>query len=787
MLLLVGEAFGVVEISGVDTDPPKVEEAPGEKVATFPLVPMARQGLPITPPLQIERALDVTSAVVVALVQIGLVVGIEVELPREPDKMQGPLISPPVHHGSAEEIVPVVAGNTEGIDVAGPGVPLTIQGPLISPSVQTGTLLSEGKPDDGAGRLSVDVVGPAVVAAVELSVGDVDVGGRVEAATEPLTTQGPLISPPVQMGSASATDVLAGGLSLMVVLVVTSPALELDPSSGDINDVEKPAVPLARHGPLIIPPVQSGRGLGREGTAVGAIEEVAFVGENEGDDVDIPPEPLTIQGPSITLPVHQGKDAVDAELELVVAMAVQVVLADVSGGINVDMSAVPLMRQGPLITPPVQKSRALAVVATKDSGACAVDSTAADVVDRRSVEVASPHEPLIRQGPLIIAPVHAGRRWSVGDDLNSGPVADITAVVLFVQAGSLVDVGAPEAPVTKQGPSMMPPVQYGSKTDVVVMSLLLLLLMLPSGGTRQGSVIGPPVHSGSDDAEVEFFVGSGRTLHGSDNAPPVQIGKVEEATVVPSVVVCTGLEVDVVGNDETRQGPTIRPPVHMGNGVVVTAQDPVVAPEVHKGGREVLNASVADVSLPSAVEVVFEALAFVTRDVLISSVNEVSIGSAVLPMQDPDMIPPVQAARDVVEVIVAFGVTVELMFAVVTGQDLNSVPVASLKHLCHELVQKPMVLVHPPPFPLVIGEGASTTAGVATDTLPRHCSFPLQPAEVGVIIAEVAEAVLACRVPPTGSAADVVNPESRVLVDVLFSDTASLLVASVIMLAEFWA
>ncbi|KAI6365439.1 hypothetical protein MCOR25_005367 [Pyricularia grisea] len=250
--------------------------------------------------------------------------------------------------------------------------------------------------------------------------------------------------------------------------------------------------------------------------------------------------------------------------------------------------------------------------------------------------------------------------------------------------------------------------------------LLLLMRLLLSGGTRQGSVMGPPVQSGSDDEELELFVGSGRTLHGSDNGPPVQIGKVEDAAVAASVIVCMGVEVDDVGSDETRQGPVIRPPVHIDNGVVVTAQDPVVAPDVHEGGREVLNASVADVSLSNAVELVLEALALDERDVLIAFINEVSIGRAVLSMQDPDMIPPAQAARDVIEVAVVFGVAVKLIFAVVAGQDLNSVPVASLKHLCHELVQKPMVLVHPPPSPLAVEEGTSTTAGVATDTLPRH-------------------------------------------------------------------
>lgn len=328
---------------------------------------------------------------------------------------------------------------------------------------------------------------------------------------------------------------------------------------------------------------------------------------------------------------------------------------------------------------------------------------------------------------------------------------------------------------------MMPPVQYGSEADVVVMLLLLLLL---SGGTRQGSIIGPPVQIGSDDEEeVELIVGSGITLHGSDKGPPVQIGRVEDAAAVASVAVCMGDEVDSVGNDETRQGPVIRPPVHIGNGAL-TAQDPVVAPGVHEGGKEVLNASVADVSLPNAVEVVLGALALDERDVLIASDNGVSMSSTVLPMQDPESIPPVQAVGDVAEVTVALGVTVELTLAVVAGQDLNSVPVASLKHLCHELVQKPMVLVHAPSFPLVV-ERDSAAAGVATDTLPRHWPSAPQPTEVCGVVIEVDEAVLACRVPPTGSAAHVVNPDSGALTDVLFADKASLLAASVGVVAEF--
>ncbi|TLD21922.1 hypothetical protein PspLS_07740 [Pyricularia sp. CBS 133598] len=759
VLLLVWEAPGMgVAVFGVDIESSTVEvKGPGEKVDTLPVVPMTTQGPPMSPPLQIESALDVASAVLVALVQIGLVVGVEVEIPREPDKMQGPLIDPPVHHGSAEEVgmsvdsvnvssdrvdevAPVVAGNAGGVDVAVPAIPLTMQGPLISPPVQTGILLAEGKRDDETGRLS------AVVITVEFNAEDVAVDGRVEVVTEPLTTQGALVSPPVQIGCTSDTDVLTGGLLLvMVVLVVKGPALELEPSTGDTNDVERPAVPLTRHGPLITSPVQNGRGLDREGTAVGAIKEVAFIEESDGDKVDMPAVPLTIQGPSITLPVHQGKGRVDAELELFVAMAVPVVFTDTGGLIAVDIE----LEDG------------------------VVDSTAEDVVDRRGVDVESPNVPLIIQGPLIIPPVHIGRGFSVGDALNFGLVVDITAVVLFVQEGSLVDVETPEVPITRQGPSMITPVQYGSEADVVVM---LLLLLLPSG-----SVIGPPVQSGSDDEEAELFVGSGRTLHGSDG-PPVQIGKVEDAAVVTSVVVCKAVEVDGVSNDETRQGPVIRPPVHMVNRVV-TAQDPLVAPDVH-GGREVLKASVADVCLANAVEVVLEALALNERDVLIASVNEVSIGSGVLPMQDPELIPPVQAERDVAEVTVTFGATVELTLAVVAGQDLNSVPVASLKHFCHELVQKLMVLVHAPPFPLVV-EGASSSAGVATDTLPRHRPSVPQPAEVCGVIVEVDEAVLACRVLPTGSAVDVVNPESGVLIDPLCSDIKLLLVASVTMLAEF--
>lgn len=651
-----------------------------------------------------------------------------------------------------------------------------MQGPLISSPVQIGTLFSEGKREDENGRLS------AVVITVEFNAEDDAVDGRVEIVPEPLKTQGPLISPPVQTGCTSDTDVTGGLLLVVVVLVVAGPALELDPSTGDTNDVERPAVPLTRHGPLITPPVQNGRRLDREDTAVGASKEVAFVGENEDDEVDMAAVPLTIQGPSITPPVHQGKATVDAELRSLVAVDFQVVFTDVIGGINVDMPAVALMRHGPLITPPVQRPRGLVVV-TDEVGDGLVDSTAEDIVNGRGVDVESPNEPLIRQGPLIIPPVHIGRDWSVGDDLNSGPVADITAAVLFVQTGSLVDVGTPEAPVTRQGPSMMPPVQYGSEADVVVMLLLLLLLLL-SGGTRQGSVIGPPVQIGSDDEEeVELIVGSGITLHGSDKGPPVQIGRVEDAAAVVSVAVCMGDEVDSVGNDETRQGPVIRPPVQIGNGAL-TAQDPVVAPDVHEGGKEVLNASVADVSLPNAVEVVLGALALDERDVLIASDNGVSMSSTVLPMQDPEIIPPVQAVRDFAEVTVALGVTVELTLAVVAGQDLNSVPVASLKHLCHELVQKPMVLVHAPSFPLVV-ERDSAAAGVATDTLPRHWPSAPQPTEVCGVAIEVDEAVLACRVPPTGSAAHVVNPDSGALTDVLFADKASLLAASVGVVAEF--
>ncbi|KAI6365438.1 hypothetical protein MCOR25_005366 [Pyricularia grisea] len=206
--------------------------------------------------------------------------------------------------------------------MAGPAVPLTIQGPLISPPVQTGRLFSEAKRDDEAGRLSADVVGPAVVNSVEFNAEDVAVDGCGEIVTDSLTTQGPLISPPVQSGCASDAEDLAGGLLLVaVVLVVTGPAPELVPSTGDTNDVEKPAVPLTRHELLIKPPVQNGRGLGREDTLVGATEEVAFLGESEVDKVDVPAVPLTIQGPSITPPVHQGKGRVDAELELLVAMA----------------------------------------------------------------------------------------------------------------------------------------------------------------------------------------------------------------------------------------------------------------------------------------------------------------------------------------------------------------------------------------------------------------------------------------------------------------------------------
>lgn len=105
-----GKAAGVVllrvgEVPGVDTDPSTVEvKGIGEKIDTLPVVPVATQGPSMSPPVQIGRTPDVASAVLVALVQIGLVVGVEVEVPREPDKIQGSLINPPVHHGSADEV-----------------------------------------------------------------------------------------------------------------------------------------------------------------------------------------------------------------------------------------------------------------------------------------------------------------------------------------------------------------------------------------------------------------------------------------------------------------------------------------------------------------------------------------------------------------------------------------------------------------------------------------------------------------------------------------------------------
>ncbi|EJT79540.1 hypothetical protein GGTG_04625 [Gaeumannomyces tritici R3-111a-1] len=244
----------------------------------------------------------------------------------------------------------------------------------------------------------------------------------------------------------------------------------------------------------------------------------------------------------------------------------------------------------------------------------------------------------------------------VGAAVAAGPVGPPFAVALVNGYGG-VEVGRAAVPFTRQGPIIMPPVHTGSDVGEanwvvthgpIIMSPVHMVAGCGYGvddAARHGPVMMPPVQIGSKVAfEVvlgqEELVGSAR--QGPDMGPPVQVGRDALIASVKETSV-TGL-VGVVGIAVPLHGFPITPPVHTGMEALHASVNEVSTTElvVVVGAAVPLHGPTIAPPLQKGREVFQE---FV-KGTSLKDVADVVGGGQVAPMQGPDIEPPVHNGSD---------------------------------------------------------------------------------------------------------------------------------------------